>query len=127
MWELELLLEGSKSEIYILKKNKEIFELEEFFKKIFPDKKKRKNAQDCFFRLFERTVDNGLIHNRKQFEKLKDNIYEFKCKGIRILCYLSGRKIYLLHGFKKQTQKTPRKEIEKAEAIIKELKKILEA
>jgi len=48
-------------------------------------------------------------------KKLTRRIYELRIRGveeIRIL-YSFGKKgeIYLLHGFKKKTQKTPRKEI----------------
>ena len=45
-------------------------------------------------------------------------LYELRIRGkeeLRILyCFTSGRTIYLLHGFKKQTQKAPQKELEVA-------------
>lgn len=47
---------------------------------------------------------------------LESRIYELRIRGkeeLRILyCFTPGKIIYLLHGFKKQTQKTPQKDIE---------------
>jgi phage-related protein len=52
----------------------------------------------------------GMPHCRR----LEKDFYELRIRGkeeIRILYVFRGRKIYLLHIFKKKTQKTPRKEI----------------
>jgi phage-related protein len=52
----------------------------------------------------------GMPHT-KQIEK---GLYELRIRGleeIRIFYTFSGNKIYLLHGFKKKTQKTPGNEI----------------
>lgn len=49
---------------------------------------------------------------------LAKEIYELRIKGkeeIRILYTFSKSNIYLLHAFRKQTQKTPQKEIKIAE------------
>lgn len=59
-------------------------------------------------------------------KKLEGNLYELRVRGkqeIRIFYIFKGKQIYLLHGFKKQTQKTPRKEIE----IALERTKIIDA
>lgn len=51
-------------------------------------------------------------------KRLMKEIYELRIRGkeeIRILYTFSGNSAYLLHAFKKQTQKTPHKEIEIAE------------
>ncbi|MDP3941517.1 MAG: type II toxin-antitoxin system RelE/ParE family toxin, partial [bacterium] len=50
-------------------------------------------------------------------KRLSSVLFELRIRGrqeIRILYCLRKRSIYLLHGFKKQTQKTPQKEIETA-------------
>jgi phage-related protein len=50
----------------------------------------------------------------KQLEK---NLFELRIRGkqeLRILYSFKGRNVLLLHIFKKQTQKTPRKELEVA-------------
>lgn len=53
----------------------------------------------------------GMPHSRK----LTREIYELRIKGkqeIRITYVFVNRNIYLLHAFKKQKQKTPRREID---------------
>ena len=48
-------------------------------------------------------------------KKLTSELYELRIRGkqeVRIIYGFVGKNIFLLHGFKKQTQKTPRKEIE---------------
>lgn len=56
----------------------------------------------------------GLPHSKS----LGAGLYELRIRGkeeLRIIyCFASGKTIYLLHGFKKQTQKTPHKELEVA-------------
>jgi len=50
-------------------------------------------------------------------KRLEQNLYELRVKGkeeIRIIYGFVGKTIYLLSGFKKQKQRTPRKEIETA-------------
>ena len=48
-------------------------------------------------------------------KQLAKGLYELRVRGkeeVRILYCFKKKDIYLLHGFKKQTQKTPGKEIE---------------
>lgn len=56
-------------------------------------------------------------------KKLTKDVYELRIKGvesIRILyAFGPAEKIYLLHGFKKKTQKVPPKEIKLAETRLK--------
>ncbi len=63
----------------------------------------------------------GLPHSRS----LSSGLYELRIRGkqeIRILyCFAPGRTIYLLHGFKKQTQQTPQKELDIALKRFKSL------
>ena len=55
-------------------------------------------------------------------------LYELRIRGkeeIRLLyCFTSERTIYLLHGIKKQTQQTPKKELDLALERMKSLKSI---
>ena len=60
----------------------------------------------------------------ERFRKLggkSGKIYEFKVyPGIRVLCFQQGKTWYLTHGFNKQTDKTPPREIQRAETIMGE-------
>jgi len=65
----------------------------------------------------------GMPHSKK----LTSNLYELRIKGkpeIRILYTFIEKNIYLLHAFKKQAQKTPKKEIDTALKRLKVLTKI---
>lgn len=53
----------------------------------------------------------GLFEIRIEYES---NIYRVFC------CFDKGNLVVLFNGFQKKTQKTPKKEIEKAERIMKE-------
>ena len=60
-------------------------------------------------------------------KKLTSNLYELRVRGkeqIRILYAFLNNKIYLLHGFKKKTNKVPNKEIVVAEQRLKYLTSI---
>jgi len=55
-------------------------------------------------------------------KKITAGLYELRIRGkqeIRIIYGFVKEKIFLLHGFKKQTQKTPKKEIETALSRLK--------
>ncbi len=70
--------------------------------------------------LLERMANAGKIFNPQKFSHLRGKIYEFKSGQIRILCFQEGRAWVLTHGFIKKQNKTPRREIDKAEAIMYE-------
>jgi|SRR5690554_4402552 len=53
----------------------------------------------------------GLFEVRVEYQS---NIYRIFC------CFDEGRLVVLFNGFQKKTQKTPKKEIEKAERLMKE-------
>lgn len=53
----------------------------------------------------------GLFEIRIEYES---NIYRVFC------CFDKGNLVVLFNGFQKKTQKTPKKELEKAERIMKE-------
>ena len=54
---------------------------------------------------------DGLFEVRVEYQS---NIYRIFC------CFDEGRLVVLFNGFQKKTQKTPKKEIEKAERLLKE-------
>jgi phage-related protein len=62
-----------------------------------------------FFRIIEGS--DGIYEVRVEIES---NIYRIFC------CMDGGAVVFLFHGFQKKTQKTPMKEIKRAEAIKKE-------
>lgn len=69
-----------------------------------------------FFRIIEGS--DGIYEIKVEIES---NIYRVFC------CMDEGAVVVLFHGFQKKTQKTPLKEIKKAEAIKKEYLKSKEA
>lgn len=60
-----------------------------------------KNTQASFAVLFDRLVNQGRIHNIQHFRRLKNDIWEFKRKGDRILCFVLGKRWLLTHRIKK--------------------------
>ena len=67
--------------------------------------------------------DTGKIWNERKFKHLAetDQIFEFKVEVNRILCFFFvGRKLILTHGFRKTGDKTPKREIERAEMYKQE-------
>lgn len=55
-------------------------------------------------------------------KKLASNLYELRIRGeqeVRILYSFINKKIYLLHAFRKQSQKTPKKELNTASERLK--------
>lgn len=57
-------------------------------------------------------------------KKLDRDLYELRIRGseeIRILYMFKGKRIYLLHAFKKKSQKTPKKELELALFRVKSI------
>jgi phage-related protein len=57
---------------------------------------------------------HGNILGMPHSKQLVKGLCELRIRGkeeIRILYYFKGKDIYLLHGFKKQTQKTPSREM----------------
>ncbi len=60
---------------------------------------------------------HGSLLSMPHAKRLEPNLYELRIRGkeeIRIIYGFIGKTIYLLSGFKKQKQKTPRKEIDTA-------------
>ncbi len=77
-------------------------------------------VQAKFAALFAWLGDQGRIWNERKFKHLtgSERIFEFKADNGRILCFFFvGKRVILTHGFRKQGDKTPKGEIERAEAI----------
>lgn len=58
---------------------------------------------------------------------MSDGLFELRVKGkegiARVFyCTLAGKRIIILHGFVKKTQKTPQKELKIAQRRLKEIK-----
>lgn len=77
------------------------------------------NLQISFGVLFRRLVTEGSIHNEEQFRHLRDQVWEFKRKEHRLLCFRSGNRYLLTHRIKKAggRGKCPRSAIDHAERI----------
>jgi phage-related protein len=70
---------------------------------------------------FTKMAQVGKIWDTERFRKLCGKIWEFKIHPkVRVLCFQSGKTWFLTHGFDKETGNTPRKEIERAEWIMRE-------
>ncbi|OGW51612.1 MAG: hypothetical protein A2V62_12735 [Nitrospirae bacterium RBG_19FT_COMBO_58_9] len=80
-------------------------------------------SQQKFAALFVRMGDTGKIWNECKFKHLTetDQIFEFKVEADRILCFFFiGRRLILTHGFRKAGDKTPKREIDRAESCKKD-------
>lgn len=76
-------------------------------------------SQQKFAALFARMGNTGKIWNERKFKHLTESnqIFEFKVEADRILCFFFvGRRLILTHGFRKSGDKTPKREIERAES-----------
>lgn len=85
----------------------------------------RDNEQEQFSKAFERIIC-GVIDSRF-FKKLTPDIWEFRAKSMgniyRLFAFWDKKRrsfIISTHGIQKKTQKTPPKEIARAETIMKE-------
>ncbi len=68
--------------------------------------------------------DNGPFLKPPYIKKLKEKLYELRISGkvsIRVFYTIFNNEYYLLHAFKKQSQKTPPKEIKMAVDRMKQL------
>ena len=68
--------------------------------------------------LFKRMGDVGEIKDTTKFNYEGDQIYAFKPKPNRFLCFFYiGKKIIVTNGFRKKQQKLPKNEKDRAERI----------
>ncbi|VVB91004.1 Uncharacterised protein [uncultured archaeon] len=83
--------------------------VEEFFEK------QQLSARTKMLHLFELLELYGSRLGMPHAKQLGTGIYELRVRGkeeIRVFYGFKQKNIYLLHAFKKQTQKTPQKELE---------------
>lgn len=83
-------------------------------------------AQQKFAALFARMGDTGKIWNERKFKHLTetDQLFEFKVEADRVLCFFFvGRRLIVTHGFKKTGDKTPKREIDRAETYKKDFER----
>lgn len=69
-------------------------------------------------------ANNGPFLKPPYIKKLQDKLYELRISGkiaIRIFYTISHNEFYLLHAFKKKSQKTPSKELKVALDRMKEI------
>lgn len=78
-----------------------------------------KNLDEATIAKFVHSIDllekHGPFLGMPHVKKLTSDLYELRIRGkqeVRIIYGFVKKTIYLLHGFRKQTQKTPKKEIE---------------
>ena len=92
--------------------------VEEFFYK------QQLSAQAKMLHLFELLQVYGSHLGMPHAKQLGAGLYELRVRGkeeLRILYGFKQNTSYLLHAFKKQTQKTPRKELEIAQKRLTEI------
>lgn len=80
-----------------------------------------------YFALADRMLVNGPNLGEPHTEAFGGGLFELRLKGAEgiarvFYCTLVGRRIVMLHGFIKKTQKTPPRERRVAEARLKEIK-----
>ena len=77
-------------------------------------KSQQPQTQAKIVHLIDLLQKNGSLLGMPHAKKLTSDLFELRIRGkkeIRIIYCFKRRTIYLLHAFKKQTQKTPKKEI----------------
>lgn len=83
-----------------------------------------KATQTKIARAIRLLIDYGPFLKPPDIKKLQDKLYELRIPGkmaIRIFYTIASGEYYLLHAFKKKSQKLPKKEIKLAVDRIKEI------
>jgi phage-related protein len=75
--------------------------------------------------IFQLLETNGIEVGMPYIKPLEDKLYEVRAEvnrnAIRVIYFLyTERRFILLHGFHKKTQKTPKKELEKAKKYLED-------
>lgn len=74
-------------------------------------------------RYLELVRDYGFSLSSQFIKKLSPSVWELRPGNVRLLFgRLDGERVVVVHGFKKQSQKTPRKELSVAETRLDEYK-----
>lgn len=85
-----------------------------------------KNDQVRFAEVIVGIEEQGLSYSRAQFRQLRGKLWEIKfssrCGGFRMTYVLiQSDEMVILHAFRKTTQKTPSRDLDLAEKIMKEV------
>jgi phage-related protein len=80
-----------------------------------------------FTRITERMMISGPSLGMPYTRALGDDLFEIRAKGREVIarvfyCTIVGNTIIMLHGFVKETQKTPPRELETARRRLQELR-----
>lgn len=95
--------------------------IKELYKKDSKDNRIKINKIISYIRMLK---DNGLLLGTQYIKHISDEICELRPLRDRILfANFDNNKFILLSIFMKQTQKTPKKEIEKAKRLLKDYKR----
>ena len=82
-----------------------------------------------FEAIFKTLRRDGWIGGEDKLKKLEGDIWEFKVRGKKHYRLFAGKrpegKWYLTHGWEKKSNKTPRREIERAKRIMRQVDKRL--
>jgi hypothetical protein len=69
--------------------------------------------------LFKRMADAGKIYDTAKFTKETEKLYVFKPQPHRFFCFfVKGKKIIIVSAYRKQGQKMPARERDRAEALM---------
>ncbi len=78
--------------------------------------------------LFARMGDHGKIFDKTKFTKETVSLYAFKPQPHRFFCFfVRGKRIVIVTAYRKQGEKAPKREIDRAESIRSEWLDRLEA
>lgn len=109
---------GGKAKILVYKKNENHHLLAEI-------KGNFRNDYNKFLSVLERFNNFGVIKDETKFKHISGNTYEFKINKLRVFCVmLDGAvpiTVVLNHYYKKQKQRTPEKELNKAIRLSEEI------
>lgn len=110
---IELLQNGSCRDLYIVSSLNPT--VQDYLNEL---KQNDKSRYDGLLARIKRVSDRPRCSDDllKKLEGSK-NIYEIRSPNDRILCFFEGNDLIMTHGFKKSGQKTPSKQIKKAEKI----------
>lgn len=107
---------GTHNKIWILENNGKSEALEYLLDEV--DERIRRT----FNRQIAQTCEHGRISNSEKFNHLREDVYEFKTRVYRLLCFEVSGGYVLTHGLKKSKHETPQSEIRKAIELAKRFK-----
>lgn len=108
--DLQLLMEGQAFTLYAILQGEDV---EEYLGEL---EKRDARAHDQIVRRLQQLAERGPSRKRDQFNNLGRDLYEAKAtSGPRVVFFYDRDRIVICsHAFDKQTQRTPRREIERA-------------